>query len=1080
MAEEAGEADPLPAARQAAKTLDAAGVGFYFFDVVHDVIHWNEALHRIMGTDPESFGACEAAVEARIHPDDVARWRLRVRNLALADGDDDSQFRIVRPDGTIRWIEARSSWEEAVDGRRQVRGVVLDVTDRVQTELHLREVNRRFEEVQHVARVGSWEWAPASDAVVWSDTMFEIFGRDRAKGPLTAQTYADRVHPNDRQKAEAAVAQSLVDGEYEVEYRIIREDDGEERVLRCRGVTTYGADGSTVRQSGTAIDVTELRTAEAEASRSTRRLADLVQQAPISLQVYDRDGHMVEGNRSFGRLFGMDTDRMDALSAYSVLDAPQLAAAGVQDTPERALRGEVVDLPRMRYETGSTLANLGLRVDGAVAPWIEGRFFPLRNAEGAVDGIGAVILDVTAQVEAEQMRHQAEVRLRTVFDHAPLGTALFETDGTIVEANPAFCHLIGRDPAEIIDRSVNDFIHDEDVVLYSPDYVNLIEGRADSYVVDKRFVRPGGEIRWCSVTVAAVRGDGREARQVIASVEDVTERRAAEKKVRQAAEVFRSTAEVVMITDVDGVLLDVNEAFTRVTGYSREEAIGATPRLLQSGRHDDGFYCAMWATLREVGQWRGEIWNRRKSSEIYPALLTISVVPGTDGEAVGYVAVAADITSMKRSEERLDHLANHDPLTGLPNRRLVASRLDQSIGRAQRNRSGLALLFVDIDHFKSVNDGFSHSVGDELLRSVADRLARVVRDEDTVARMGGDEFLVLVEGAGGVAEATVVVEKLMSSLREPFGVRGGEIRATVSVGVSLYPDNGTETAVLLRNADAAMHRAKDAGRDTYEFYSPGMTDAAGEYVRMAGELRQALERGEFRLVYQPQFSLASGRIVGVESLVRWDHPVHGTLLPGRFIRVAEQSGLIRDLGTWILCEACRQGADWADRGVEFGRMAVNLASQQLRHGDLRSVVDLALESTGLSPNLLALEVTEGFMMERPDDSVELLTDLVGLGIEIAIDDFGTGYSSLSYLKRLPIQKLKIDRSFVDGLPDDGDDVAIVEAILAMGRSLGMVVIAEGVETEAQAAALIARGCHEGQGFHLARPMTPTEFEQRFG
>ncbi len=539
---------------------------------------------------------------------------------------------------------------------------------------------------------------------------------------------------------------------------------------------------------------------------------------------------------------------------------------------------------------------------------------------------------------------------------------------------------------------------------------------------------------------------------------------------RLAQMVFASTSEGITVTDASGKIVEVNPAFERITGFSRADAIGRSPRILQSGRHDAAFYRAMWETLLETGQWRGEVWNRRRSGELYPEWLTISAVRDAAGRATHYVGVFSDITTVKEAQEQIEFLAHHDALTRLPNRTLLRERLAHCITRARRHQQQLAVLLLDLDRFKNVNDTLGHPVGDELIVEVAQRITALVRADDTLARLGGDEFALLVEDEASVMAIEAVARKLVDVFAVPVRVADHALTVTASIGISVYPGDGEDADTLLKNADSAMYQAKHSGRNGFRFFAPELTRGALERLMMETALRAAVSRDELVLHYQPQVALGSAELVGVEALVRWQHPDQGLLQPADFIPLAEEIGVIDEIGRWVLCEACRQMARWRERGVAVPRVAVNLSAKQIDSGTLVTAVADTLDAFGLDPGQLELELTESMIMAQPEEARNVLEGLRGLGVQIAIDDFGTGYSSLAYLKLLKIDRLKIDRSFIREIGRDPNDEAITRAVIALAGSLELQTVAEGIEEVAQVEFLSREGCQVGQGYHFSRPL----------
>lgn len=536
-----------------------------------------------------------------------------------------------------------------------------------------------------------------------------------------------------------------------------------------------------------------------------------------------------------------------------------------------------------------------------------------------------------------------------------------------------------------------------------------------------------------------------------------------------AASVFHNTVEGVLITDTQATILSVNPAFTEITGYTAAEVIGGKPSLLRSDHHEPSFYEGMWKTLLEQGRWQGEIWNRRKNGEAYLEYLTISAVPGEDSKPSRYVSVFHDITESRRKDEHIRHLAFHDPLTGLPNRALFLDRLRHAIGRARRNGGSLAVTFIDLDGFKSVNDSLGHNVGDELLKEVATRIrARLRRDVDTVARLGGDEFVILMEELRETGHCASLADEIIADIGKPVEVCGHVMRVGASMGMAFFPEDGDDALELMQRADTAMYAAKAAGKGSYRFFQSAMLEEVNRRLDMETALRAAVDAGELVLHYQPKVCLTDGRLLGVEALVRWNHPQRGQLLPDEFISMAEETGIIDRLGHWVLGEACRQAAVWRDGGTIIP-IAVNVSARQLGSDGLVDTVAGLLAQHRLPGMALQIELTETALMANPHRATAVLGRLRDMGLAIAIDDFGTGYSSLSRLRQLPIDLIKIDRGFVANSDHDEKDARMVRIVVAMGQALGLDVVAEGVESETQASLLKDSGCIACQGFLFAEP-----------
>lgn len=631
--------------------------------------------------------------------------------------------------------------------------------------------------------------------------------------------------------------------------------------------------------------------------------------------------------------------------------------------------------------------------------------------------------------------------------------------------NPAAQELLGVDEGEVIGQPLTDVIRrfpdapGQTACLLS----RLVHGQTFECMIST----PGREMPFPAQFVSSRTLD--DSGLVVLTVQDVSSRWEAAEQLRLAEQVFEYSPEAILVTDGDGTILRVNPAFTLITGYQPEDAIGRNPRILRSDRHDEAFYREMWRSLADEDHWHGEIWDRRKNGQVYPKWLCINAVRLAQGNT-RYVALFADISERKAHEERIDYLARHDALTGLANRRLLEDRFSKLVAAARRSDEGVALLLIDLDRFKQVNDSLGHQVGDQLLVEVAGRLNVSIRAGDTVARLGGDEFVVLLAGIKTHRDVVPVAEKIRGAVTQPVQTPLHLLHTSPSIGVSLFPGDGDDLDSLLQAADIAMYQVKAAGRNAWMFFEAQMNEEVRIRHRLENDLRLALERGEFLLHYQPQFDVGGDRVIAWEALLRWQHPVHGWIEPTDFIPVAEDIGLIIPLGEWVLAAACREAVKWTGQRQCHERLAVNVSARQLEQGDLAEVVAGVLKETGLAPERLELELTESALMSNTPKVQHTLRDLKALGVHLTLDDFGTGYSSLAYLSSFAVDRLKIDRSFMRDIENKPNNAAIILAVVALAKALGLEVVAEGVETLQQRAFLAGNGCLKAQGFLYARPM----------
>ncbi|MCW8821242.1 MAG: EAL domain-containing protein [Sulfurovum sp.] len=660
--------------------------------------------------------------------------------------------------------------------------------------------------------------------------------------------------------------------------------------------------------------------------------------------------------------------------------------------------------------------------------------------------------------------------LNTILESSIDGIHITDLDGRLIEYSPSFLKMLGYDKEEALHLSIDVW-----EAQHSHEEINKIfHSMPDTpLTIETLHRRKNGTVFTAEITTKAITLDGQ--RYIYASSRDITKRKEAERELLKLSQAVEQNPNTIVITDLEGNIEYVNNAFVTVTGYTKEEAVGKNPRLLKSGKTQTSTYDDMWEHLIQRKSWKGEFTNRRKDGTEYTEEIISAPIFEADGNITHYMAIKKDITEEKRAEERIHYLANFDVLTGLPNRITLEERTTYAITLAHRQESTLALLFLDLDHFKDINDTLGHSIGDLLLIELGKRFASVLREADTVSRLGGDEFIFMIPQTD-TEGVTHVAKKLLNIISEPVIIESNELIVTASIGIAMYPVDGKNYETLAKNADTAMYRAKQEGRNRYAFFTEAMQQRSARNLQLTNALHHALKRNQFHLVYQPQISTHDSRIIGAEALLRWTHPEFGNISPFEFIPLAEESGLILPIGEWVLRSAVKQAKEWIEHGLSPMIVAVNISAVQFRHPRLPELVTNILENTGLKPEYLELELTEAAAMYDPKIASNVMTKLHDLGVRMAIDDFGTGYSSLNYLKKFKVYKLKIDKSFVHDIYTDPEDKAIVNAIIKMSHSLGLKTIAEGVETLEQLNYLREQGCDEIQGYYYSKPLSVKEFE----
>lgn len=713
--------------------------------------------------------------------------------------------------------------------------------------------------------------------------------------------------------------------------------------------------------------------------------------------------------------------------------------------------------------------------------WVLDRGKARFDENGRPTHVAGSLTDITERKSNEEKLAENERRLRTILTCMNEGILVLDQDAKFVYSNPSFSRMLGLSVDQVEGRTPLDpkwrVIHEDgspDPGETHPSWLTLKTGKPIHNRIQGVYTADG-KLNWLLANSEPMfHPETHQITGVVVTFSDITERKHREQQLRLTAQVFEYSQEAIVIANAERKILTVNRAFSEITGYGNEEAVGREMLFHCVNTYPGSDENSLWQEVIQQGHWRGETRNRRRDGEDYSELASISSVKNEQNEVTHFICVASDITERKNAERRIENLAYYDALTDLPNRVMFQDRLDQALALARREQFSLAVLMIDLDRFKIINDSLGHMVGDHLLRQVARRLQQCVREVDTISRMGGDEFVAVLLDVDANGAAHVAI-RILNKLAGAYEIEGYRLNNTASIGISIFPNDGRDNETLIKQADAAMYHAKDSGRHNYKFFTDDMNASALERIVLENGLRDALERNELLLHYQPQLDTVTGRLLGAEALLRWNHPEKGLISPGRFIPVAEETGLIVPIGGWVIREVCRQIRVWLDDGLDVCRISINLAAQQLREIDLIDTVCAALNEKRVEPHLLEFELTESTLMSENATTDQHLQAFDSLGVELSIDDFGTGYSSLSYLKRFPFDRLKIDRSFVQDLANNPDDEAIVSSVIGLSKNLKMEVIAEGVETEEQLVLLQKLGCNAAQGFLFSKPLTSENF-----
>ncbi|TAK61335.1 PAS domain S-box protein [Methylobacter sp.] len=932
---------------------------------------------------------------------------------------------------------------------------IRDITERYQAEATLRASEARFRLMADSSPIMIWITDAEGEPTFVNRSWLDFTGLDSAQ-TMTHEDWINTIHSDDKETAFVRYYQNTeVQAPITTEYRL-RNAEGDWRWILDKGTPLYNDSGEFTGYIGSAIDITERKQVQQILQDKEQMLSESQRIAHVGSWSMELMTDYISWSDEMYRIYGV-TQQTFGHSVKAFLDL-------IHPGDRVAMKRWISDC---RAGKGSRELDFRIMLPDGSVRFIRGsgglQFDEMKRPLRMV----GCAQDITERKKAEQVLNQIKAMIDTSMD----GFWIADSMGNVLQANEAYSKIIGYSNDELTHMHINQLEAIEGPEKVKEHIEKIIGQGYDLF--ETRHRHKDGHIIDIEVSAAFLP----EFQQFCVFCRDITERKRIELDLRIAAIAFESQ-ESMVITDATSVILRINKAFTESTGYTEQEAVGQRISILKSGRHDKAFYEAMWKSLLRTGTWQGEIWDRRKNGEIYPKWLSITAVKESDGAVTHYVGTHTDITERKTAEEQIKQLAFYDPLTQLPNRRLLQERLKHGINVERRDGKQLALLMLDLDRFKAVNDSFGHLAGDELLQQVALRITARLRNVDMVARLGGDEFVVLLEDIAHPKDAARVAEEIITDLTKSFCLsQSDNVQIGASIGISLYPQHGDTPEILMDHADAALYQAKDAGRGCFAYFSEDLTLAARERIALESRLRRAIEQEELRIFYQPQVDIASNRIVGAEALVRWQDPVEGLIPPIRFIPIAEETGLILTIGEWVLRETCRQGQQWLDAGLPPLILAVNVSPHQFRRSDICDLVATVLNDTGFPPQQLELEITESGLMENQENATAILNSLRAQGVRLAIDDFGTGYSSLAYLKHFPLDVLKIDKRFIDDIPFHQDDMEIAATIVAMGHILGFKVLAEGVETMAQLAFLQEKGCDMYQGYIKSKPVLPHEFAE---
>lgn len=1016
----------------------------------------DESIYDLLGFSANDFLTGKASLQSRIHKDD--------QDIAavLFSGEPNTNshsfnFRLRHADGRIRCIKGEYS--------KVKRDNVLIL------ELLLQDAKSLWQPQNEQSMMTNFKamMDNTDDYIYFKDRNHVFTGASQALVEITESTqhwteflgltdydvfleeYADIYYSLEKKVF------SGVNVAHDIQKTLLQ--DGSKGWVNNRKYPIKNKDGEIVGLFGIARDITESKQAELALQESEASLKESQKIAGLGSYVFNIQNKTWKSSDILDQILGIDENYERTEQSWDALIHPDDLA-------------KAKHYLRRRFAAKSPTYDREYRV-----------IRPNDHTERYIHGIGRLVLDEqglplqmhgTIQ-DITAVRHELLNEKRAILGNQLVG-ALALKQRKIIWANTAFENMLGYKPGELVGVSTRQFyINDDEYQSVEKTYAEIEKNGIGH--TQHEYVHKDGRRIWLDMSGAQM---NKESGESLWTFVDISQQKLAENELRIAAVAFESQ-ESMIITDANNVILRVNRAFTDTTGYTVAEAIGNNPKMLNSGHHDQSFFADMWDVIKTTGTWNGEVWNRRKNGELYPEHLTITAVKNTAGEIINYVGTATDITTSKAAAAEIENLAFYDHLTGLPNRRLLLDRLNQALLYSARHDKDGALLFLDLDHFKTINDTLGHDIGDVLLQQVAARLTDCVREGDTVARLGGDEFVVMIEGlneqgAEAATQTEDIGEKILTALNVPYLLAGQEHQIGCSIGVALFSDHKQSLDDLLKHADIAMYQAKKSGRNALRFFDPKMQASINARVALEADLRVALKEKQFKLHFQPQV-YHNRQITGAEVLIRWQHPSRGIVSPYDFIPLAEETGLILPIGQWVLETACKQIKAWESNLLtQHLQLAVNVSARQFFQPDFVEQVLLVINQSKINPDKLKLELTESLVLDDITDTINKMQQLQEVGVRFSMDDFGTGQSSLAYLTQLPLDQLKIDQSFTRNIGVKPSDAVIVQTIIGMGNNLGMEIIAEGVETESQRAFLQQHGCPVFQGYLFSKPVPLEEFE----